>query len=364
MWARAGGERLSYFLEHHYTLIGTQIKGTAGVGQSEAEKREPGTSTRNGAFQKLETLRMIIPGLFGYRLDMYTTSTNPGLLLGQGGGRPAHGGTGKQRSGGAQQRRRGQPIACPPSSSPDSIHHGRQRHGPQESIVDQVKSMATATAAHRQRRIHGRAGLFAGPFRTGQRGAQRGSPYSTDERRAVWFWGVAALFSLLAAWGRYGFLYALIYHLPLIANFRNPHEVHAPAEHQPDHLVRLRPGGAWPPISGGDGRTGESFFRQISTWWKRVSAFEKWWAAGCAVARGRAVAGYFILDSSKPALVKYLLHSGFDATTAPQIANFCVGEVGWFIIYLAVSVVVVVCILAGAFSGRRAVWAWVFLASL
>jgi len=73
------------------------------------------------------------------------------------------------------------------------------------------------------------------------------------------------------------------------------------------------------------------------------------------------VVGYFALASSKSALIKQVMHSGFDATQSPQIANFCVGEVAWFIVYLSASVVVVLCILTGAFSGRHASWAWALL---
>src|SRR5208282_634193 len=48
------------------------------------------------------------------------------------------------------------------------------------------------------------------------------SPLSISERLSVGFWGVAALFSLLAAWGRYGFLYRLLYQLPYFSTIRNP----------------------------------------------------------------------------------------------------------------------------------------------
>ena len=34
--------------------------------------------------------------------------------------------------------------------------------------------------------------------------------------------GAAALFSILAAWGRFGFLYALLYRLPYFSTIRNP----------------------------------------------------------------------------------------------------------------------------------------------
>ena len=48
------------------------------------------------------------------------------------------------------------------------------------------------------------------------------APYSRGERRAVWFWGGAALVSLLAAWGRHAFLYRLLYQLPYVSTIRNP----------------------------------------------------------------------------------------------------------------------------------------------
>ena len=48
------------------------------------------------------------------------------------------------------------------------------------------------------------------------------SPYSRGERQAVWLFGAAAMISVLAAWGRHGFLYALFYRLPYFSMIRNP----------------------------------------------------------------------------------------------------------------------------------------------
>ena len=38
----------------------------------------------------------------------------------------------------------------------------------------------------------------------------------------VWFWGAATLFSLMAAWGRFSFLYGLLFQLPGVSSIRNP----------------------------------------------------------------------------------------------------------------------------------------------
>jgi hypothetical protein len=59
-------------------------------------------------------------------------------------------------------------------------------------------------------------------FGAGQFLSQRQRPYSKSERAAVGFWGVVALFSLLASWGRFGFVYQFLYKLPYFSTIRNP----------------------------------------------------------------------------------------------------------------------------------------------
>jgi hypothetical protein len=345
------------------TLIGTQIKGTAAVGQTEAEKRDAWDKNTQWSVPKVETLRMIIPGLFGYRLDMYTTSTNTSTYYW---GSVAEDPNIEEleswdpvvRSNAVASL----PIAGENRAQIQAIMAGNDK-AKQESVLDWVKNQL-------QRRHTGN-GEYTGVlvcllalFGLANAARKASSPYSTNERRSVLFWGGAALVSMLAAWGRHGFLYAVIYHLPLVANFRNPMKYMHPLNIS---MIILSGYGlevlSRQYLTATASKT-ESFFREILRWWKRVSAFEKWWAGGCLIAFAAALAGYFIFDSYKPALVKYLLHSGFDTTTAPQIARFAVSEVAWFIFYFDVSAVVIVSILGGAFAGRRAVWAWVILGAI
>jgi hypothetical protein len=349
-----------------YTLVGTQIKGTASVGQSEAEKRDAWDKNTQFSIPKVETLRLLIPGLFGYRLDVYTTSTNPSTYYW---GRVAEDPHIEELESSDPLVRSNAAVSLQLPDQIQSIMAGtinakpEQIKAAQESIVDRVKGFV-------QRRHTGN-GEYVGIlvcllalFGLANAARNASSPYSINERRAVWFWGGIALFSMLAAWGRHGFLYALIYRLPFTANFRNPQKYMHPL-----HISLIILSGYGLEALGRQYLTAtangvETFFQQISTWWKRVSTFEKWWAGGCAVALAMAVAGYFILASSKPDLRDHLLHNGFDAAAAPQIASFCVGEVGWFILYLTLSVGVVLCILGGIFSGQRVVWAWVFLGAI
>jgi hypothetical protein len=345
------------------TLIATQIKGTATVGQTEADKRDAWDKNTQWSIPKAETLRMIIPGLFGYRLDMYTTSTNPSTYYWGSVAEDPHIGELESldplvRSNAAASL----PVSADVRSKIVSVLDGHDK-AQQEGVLDWIKSQL-------QRRHTGN-GEYTGVlvcllalFGLANAARKASSPYSTEERRSVWFWGGAALVSMLAAWGRHGFLYAFIYHLPFVANFRNPMKYMHPLNistiilsgYGLEALCRQY-------LTTTASRT-ESFIREFFTWWKRVSAFEKWWAGGCAAALAVAVAGYFILDSYRPALVKYLLHSGFDTNNAPQISRFCVGEVRWFIVYFGLSAVVLAAILGGAFAGRRAVWVWVMLGAI
>jgi hypothetical protein len=341
-----------------YTLIGTQLKGTATVGQSEAEKREAWDRNTQFSIPKLETLRMIIPGLFGYRLDVYTTSGDPSTYYW---GRVAEDPYVEELESSDPLVRSNAAVSLRLPEEIQSIMAGNDRAG-QEDIVDKVKGML-------QRRHTGN-GEYVGVlvcllalFGLTNAARKAGSPYSAHERRAVLFWGGAALFSLLAAWGRHGFVYALIYHLPLTANFRNPQKYMHPLSICLIILSGYGLEALYRQYLAKAGRT-ESFFRQVFSCWKRVSAFEKRWAVGCALALAGAVIGYLVLDSSQTALIQHMLHNGFDDSAAPKIARFCVSQVRWFIIYFAVSAGVVLCVLAGAFSGSRACLAWALLCAI
>jgi hypothetical protein len=107
-----------------------------------------------------------------------------------------------------------------------------------------------------------------------------------------------------------------------------------------------------------------SFFGDFWQWWKNASGFETRWAMGSAMALAAAAAGYLILRSSKASLIHYLEHNGFDAGLSPQIAGFCIGEVGTFVIFLALSLAVVTLFLSRVWSGRRLVWIWVLLSAV
>jgi hypothetical protein len=363
-----------------YTLVVTQITGTgpdeAGAsGQTGLFARgkqaihefaarwedqgERWQFTTQWSIPKMESLRVMIPGLFGYRMQEFTTSTNKaGSYWGQIAEDPHI-----QRLESSDPQVRTNAAAelgiPPPIQAIFAGNDMTARNGYLDNIKSQLQRRHTGNGEY--------AGVLVcllAAFGLANAGRKAGSPYSAEERRAVWFWGGAALFSLLAAWGRYGFVYRLVYCLPFLTDIRSPMKFMHPlnlaliilAGYGMETLYRLY-------LTKPSGRTG-SFFHRWMGWWKGTSGFETKWVIGSGLALFAAVAGYFIALASKPVIVRYLQHNGFEAELAGQIARFCCGEVGLFVLYLALSGGVLILILNGMLAGKPAIWAWVLLGAI
>ncbi|HZM05178.1 MAG TPA: hypothetical protein VFC44_19445, partial [Candidatus Saccharimonadales bacterium] len=339
-----------------YTLVGTQIKGTAAVGVSPGEKKAHWDFTTQWSIPKLETLRVIIPGIFGYRLQEFITDTNKASSYW---GKIAEDPRVEELESSNPKTRAATAAGIGMPLEYQNVMAGNDMNA-QNQIVDQVKSKV-------QRR-HTGSGEYTGVlvcllafFGLFSSWRKEGSPYTRNEQRAVWFWGGAALISLLAAWGRHGFLYEVIYRLPYFGNIRNPMKFMHPLNIS---LIIL---------SGyGLEALSRRYLRNATTradilpqhvlrWWKRATGFEKKWTTGTLVVLGVALLALLLLSGSKTDLVHYLEHNGFSADLAPQMAGFCIQEVLLFIVFLAASAGVVAGILSGAWGGRTAGWAWVFL---
>jgi hypothetical protein len=345
-----------------YTLVVTQISGTTSGGQSEGDKEARWQFITQWSIPKVESLRVIIPGLFGYRMQEFTTSTNKaGSYWGQIAEDPRIG----DLESSDPQARSNAVVALGISPQPElqaifASNDMAARTGYLEQIQNQVQRRHTGNGEY--------AGVLVcllAAFGLANAGRKAGSAYSAEERRAVWFWGGAALFSLLAAWGRYGFVYPLIYHLPFLTNIRSPMKFMHPlnisliilAGYGLETLYRRY-------LSRPAPRPGARPQTKLN-WWQRASDFDKKWVIGSGIVLIAAAAGFFMVRSSQPDITHYLEHNGFDdADLAGQIARFCTSEVGLFVIYLALSAGLVIVIISGALAGQRAIWAWVCLSAI
>src|SRR6266702_1678456 len=259
---------------------------------------------------KIEAARVIIPGLFGYRMDT------------PGGGE--YWGTVGQQPGWEQS------------------HAGFARYSGSGEyagvLVVLIALWAMATSFGRDVKI-----------------------FSAFERKLIWFWGALALASLLLAFGRHAPFYRLLYPLPFFSTIRNPikfmHPFHLSL------LVLFAYG-----LQGLRRRCLEiaiarsaSFSEQLKSWWAKASSFEKKWTLGSAFAVGLSVLGYLIFVSGSNDLQKHLASTGFDEIQARAVVSFSHGEFGWYLLFLILSAAVVVAMMSGALAGRRAKWAGIFL---
>ncbi|MBI3878283.1 MAG: YfhO family protein [Verrucomicrobia bacterium] len=310
-------------------LVSTQIKGVAGIESKDAAaKEERYNFATQWSLPKAETLRLIIPGLFGYRmLDQYTRDP-ASVYWGTVGQDPLY----------EEHRKAG--IGSYPRHSGSGEYAG--------VLVVLIAIWAGIQA-----------------FR-GDKG-----PFTLRERKFIWFWLGVAVFSLVMAWGRHAPLYRLFYSLPFASTIRSPikfmHQVHLGL------LVLFGFGlqGLWRRYIETGAGAGESITAQVKLWWARVGGFDRQWTIGCGMALGASLLAWMFFSASRPELVAWLKNNGFDDNAQPgvhnwaeQVAAFSSHEIGWFILFFALSVLFVTCIVSGALAGRRATFAVVMLGVL
>jgi hypothetical protein len=349
-----------------YTLVGTQISGT----QTAASNKEDSLAKWNFAVQwsipKLETLRVVIPGIFGYRMSEYTTSADKsGVYWGGVGADPL---IGELESSDPKIRAAASHQMNLPADI-QTIMAGNDLKT-RQLIVKQIIAGDPSLR-------HTGNGEFAGVlvcllaiFGFASASRKTDSPFSAVERRIAWFWAGAAMFSLLAAWGQHGFVFRFIYHLPLLSNIRNPMKFMHPltlsliilcgfgveALHR-GYLELAATRSITPP-------------RRWLDWLKTAPAFDKRWIIGTIAVFVLSLTAFFILGDSKANLATYLDHNGFDAAhgfepgISSKIALFSINEAGLFIIYFALSAGMVITILRGTWTGKRTALAWTFLSAI
>jgi hypothetical protein len=184
---------------------------------------------------------------------------------------------------------------------------------------------------------------------------RRDSVFSATQRRHIWFWAAVILVCVPLSWGRFAPFFKIAYALPYFSTIRNPikfliftswafvilfgYGVNALSRR---HLEV--PAGKFTSLSA-----------QLKSWWAKAGGFDRKWTFACAAGIGVSLLVWIIYASEKPALVRYLQTVGFgDTDTATEIAAFSIRQVGWFILLFAVAAGLLMLVIAGIFSGKRA----------
>lgn len=304
-------------------LINTQIKGVAGMEQDAATRAKRWDEATQWSLPKCETLSLVIPGLFGYRMD----GPEGGVYWG---------GIGREPAWDRYFKAGGQ--------------------GPRPAGI--LRRVGTGIYA-------GVGVALVGLWAVLQSLRKQGSVFSLAERKFLWFWSGAAIVSLLLAFGRFAPFYQVIYALPYASTFRNPGKFASVFNWALLILFASGVQGLTRRYMGGVQNKREAPANSAAkSWWAAASVFDRRWVIGCTLAIGASLAGWRIYSSSRSALIRYLETVPVDGATPESIVQFSNQQVGWFVLFLALAATLVTAILSGAFAGRRAKWGAMLLGAL
>ena len=348
-----------------HSLVGTQVEQVVGVQEDTDTKEKRWDPATQWSLPKMETVRLFTPGIFGYRLAQNITTTDKsaaywGLV--------------------------GQDPRIPQLKSDDPAVREKVIERISEVTPlysEEAKGMASTDRDARLAAAEGivqRLGYIARHSGTGEyagvmvglmaifalvnscRGSS--SPYRAFERRAVWFWTAAALFSVLAAWGRFGFIYSLLYRFPYFQTIRNPIKfLH------PFHII-------WIILAAyglealhrrylqGSVKQSAGLAENFSRWWPRAPGFEKKWLLACGLVVIASAVGVGVLFASQNRLADYIVKAGFAQSVVLGMAGFANLECAWFVGFLVASVAVVGLIMAGTWGGPKGNAPWYILGAI
>lgn len=298
-------------------LVTTQIQGVGVAKRDAGDGRANWNFATQWSLPPVETLRAVIPGLYGYRMD----TPDGGQYRGAVGRDPAWDDYFREAAAGRPAR--------PPG--------GFLRYSG--------------------------AGHFAGVFVVlvalwaAAQGCRRAGLFTPEERRWVLFWLACAVLSLLFAWGRHAPFYRLIYALPYFNTIRNPVKFLHPFNVSLIVLFGYGLQALWRTAVEGRAAARGGLAAALKAWWPAAPKFDRRWAAGMGVALGAAALAWLIHAASRSALVAALGREGFGPEEAAQIAAFAGREIGLFVLIFALSAGLLLALLAGCFGGARARWA-------
>ncbi len=290
------------------SLFSIASQGAVTASASEESKEQKWSFATQWSLPPKETLRVIIPGLYGYRMD----TPDGGSYWGRVGEAP----------GAAEQMRRFSGA------------------GEYAGVLVVLMALWTLVASFRKE------GMF-----------------ENGERKLIWFWAAMFVVAMVLSWGRFApAFYKLVYSLPYFSSIRNPMKfMHA------GHMALIILCGygllglSRRYLEGAPAVAGSVSVR-LKSWWAKANIFEKRWTYGMFALVGMALLSWMIYSSAESSLVKFLATAQLPPSIDPkQVAQFSIGEVGKFFLFLLVSSVAVFLIMGGVFARERSRWATVLL---
>ncbi len=292
-------------------LFETQLRDVSGM-QQDLETRD---SRWNWATQWSlpvpETLSLVVPGLFGYRMDTPNGAKYWGSI--------------------------GRDIEW-------SRYFAGGKNGPPP------RGMIRHTGS----------GIYAGVtvvliavWATLQSFRRRDPVFGLAQRKWLWFWIALGLISLLLGFGRYAPFYRVIYALPFTSTVRNPVKFLAVVNLAIVVLFAWGVDGLWRKYVAIARIATASPWQALKGRWA-ARGVEKRWLAGCLAVLAMSLVTWVMYAASRESMVRYLEYVEQSATSAYEISFFSITRFGWFVLFFALAALLVGFIMSGVFSGPRA----------
>lgn len=263
----------------------------------------------------IEMLRVIIPGIYGYRTDA--------------------------EGGAVYWGRVGQDLRYP---------DGPQRRASRSSGAGEYAGVLVVLI-----------GLWA-LFHAWRGGAAVKSIFEERERKYIFFWAAMFVPAMLFSWGYHVPFYKLVYWLPYFSTIRNPMKFMHPGHMCLMILFAYGLLGLSRRYLESTLATAGSFSERLTNWRAKALPVERWWFRGAIALAVVGVLAFLVYAAGRGGLTRFLQENRFPEAGA--IASHSVAEVGKFAVVLAVSVALVCLIQIGVFAGARRKWAVLLLGAL
>ncbi len=316
-----------------YGLISTQVKGVAlfddqnqTPDQQEKAERAQWEFATQWSLPKVETVRMLISGLFGYRMD------SP---------------DGRAYWGAVGQSAAWDVFFAQPDRRPENVPQAMTRFSGAGFYAGVPVCLIALWA------------VLASFVRGGK-------TFTATERKLIWFWLAMALLSLVLSWGRHAPFYKLFYQLPYFSSIRNPIKFLHPLSFSLIFLFAYGLQGLWRTYLNDEKSKALPLKACLSKWWNSATAFDRRWMIGSVAFLVAGVLAVVLYAKFKPQVIGYLQLVGFgqNPQLAMDIFSGSVNEALWGVIFLALTLGTLGLIICGYFKGQRARWGLIALGAI
>lgn len=272
-------------------LVNNDIKDIAGAKQDATTRAERWNWATQWSLPKREALGIIVPGLFGYRLESEDGADYWGAI-----GRAVE--WSDFFSNGGQ--------GTPP---PPEKYMRNSGTGYYSGVIVMMLALWAVVQSLR-----------------------KDATLDSTQRKWIWFWTATVVVSLLLAFGRYAPFYRLIYALPYFSTIRNPIKYLYFLSLALVSLFAFGVDGLW---RGYVNKTAADQKRS------RPGRSENLWLVGSLVVLALTCIAWVVYGSHREALERYLEFVRVNANVAPAVAEFSIRKVGMFVVFLAAAVLLV-----------------------